>query len=73
MHAVRGGKYKHVVKDIAEYLEECLSHEGGGFYAAEDAHSSPTADSTDKKEGAHFAWERSQLLKDQKIGDHSTY
>ncbi|KAK6732775.1 hypothetical protein RB195_016879 [Necator americanus] len=70
---VCGDKYKHVVKDIAEYMEECLSHEEGGFYAAEDADSLPTADSTEKKEGAYFVWERSQveeLLKDQKIGDH---
>ncbi|KHJ80471.1 hypothetical protein OESDEN_19853, partial [Oesophagostomum dentatum] len=70
---VLGDKYKHVVEDIAQYMEECLSHPEGGFYAAEDADSLPTGESTEKKEGAFCVWEKSQveeLLKDQKIGDH---
>ncbi|EYB98096.1 hypothetical protein Y032_0134g1850 [Ancylostoma ceylanicum] len=70
---VCGDKYKHVVEDIAQYMDDCLSHEEGGFYAAEDADSLPTPESTEKKEGAFCVWQRSQveeLLKDQKIGDH---
>ncbi|VDK50080.1 unnamed protein product [Cylicostephanus goldi] len=70
---VCGDKYKSVVEDIAQYMEECLSHQEGGFYAAEDADSLPTAESPKKKEGAFCVWAYDQvkeLLKDQKIGDH---
>ncbi|PIO76123.1 hypothetical protein TELCIR_01800 [Teladorsagia circumcincta] len=67
-----GDKFNAVVKDIADYMEGCLSHKAGGFYAAEDADSFPTANSNKKKEGAFCVWEMSEvneLLKDLKFGD----
>ncbi|VDM56414.1 unnamed protein product [Angiostrongylus costaricensis] len=66
-----GGKFIDVVEDIAQYMEECLSHKDGGFYSAEDADSLPNESSLEKKEGAFCVWkmsEVSQLLKDLKIG-----
>ncbi|KIH66435.1 hypothetical protein ANCDUO_03234 [Ancylostoma duodenale] len=57
---VCGDKYKNVVEDIAQYMNDCLSHEEGGFYAAEDADSLPTPESTEKKEGAFCVWQRCQ-------------
>ncbi|PIO61963.1 hypothetical protein TELCIR_16498 [Teladorsagia circumcincta] len=110
-----GDKFNAVVKDIADYMEGCLSHKllkrvvstgallklmdwarvikretedvvkeinaklvytllskAGGFYAAEDADSFPTANSNKKQEGAFCVWEMSEvneLLKDLKFGD----
>ncbi|KAE9415278.1 hypothetical protein Angca_008440, partial [Angiostrongylus cantonensis] len=66
-----GGKFIHVVEDIAQYMEECLSHKDGGFYSAEDADSLPNESSLEKKEGAFCVWKMSEvreLLKDLKIG-----
>uniref|UniRef100_A0A7I4Y690 Thioredox_DsbH domain-containing protein n=1 Tax=Haemonchus contortus TaxID=6289 RepID=A0A7I4Y690_HAECO len=69
---VFGSKFHCTVKDIADYMEECLSHEEGGFFAAEDADSLPSLESAEKREGAFCVWELSEvkeLLKDLKIGD----
>ncbi|VDL85666.1 unnamed protein product [Nippostrongylus brasiliensis] len=57
---VFGPQFNSVIEDIVQYMEECLSHEEGGFYAAEDADSLPKADSCEKKEGAFYVWEMSQ-------------
>lgn len=67
---VFGKKFCHVVEDIAEYMEQCLSHKEGGFYAAEDADSLPTLESREKREGAFCVWEMNEikeLLKDVKV------
>ncbi|WKX96297.1 hypothetical protein Q1695_012611 [Nippostrongylus brasiliensis] len=67
---VFGPQFNSVIEDIVQYMEECLSHEEGGFYAAEDADSLPKADSCEKKEGAFYVWEMSQIqesLKDLKV------
>ncbi|KAK6053514.1 hypothetical protein COOONC_08981 [Cooperia oncophora] len=61
-----GERFHSVVADIADYMEESLSHKEGGFYAAEDADSLPTATSDKKREGYFCVWE---CQKDQKIGD----
>lgn len=41
--------YADVVKDIVRYVSRDLLHGDGGFYAAEDADSLPTAEATKKK------------------------
>lgn len=41
--------YADVVKDIVRYVSRDLLHSDGGFYAAEDADSLPTAEATKKK------------------------
>ncbi|KAE8744851.1 hypothetical protein FOCC_FOCC008492 [Frankliniella occidentalis] len=48
--------YADVARDILKYVERDLSDKSGGFYSAEDADSLPTHDSTEKKEGAFYAW-----------------
>ncbi|KAL5018576.1 hypothetical protein ScPMuIL_004298 [Solemya velum] len=66
-------QYADTVRDILEYVSRDLSHPEGGFYSAEDADSHPTADCTQKKEGAFCVWtygEVQQLLTD-KIEGHS--
>ncbi|KJH47434.1 hypothetical protein DICVIV_06465 [Dictyocaulus viviparus] len=67
-----GGKFRDIVEDIAGYMEECLSHKDGGLFSAEDADSLPAENSSEKKEGAFYVWEMSQiqeLLKDLRIGE----
>ena len=50
-------KYKRVVEDIFLYVTRDLTHPKGGFFAAEDADSKPTASSLEKKEGAFCVWD----------------
>ncbi|KAJ1348294.1 hypothetical protein KIN20_003561 [Parelaphostrongylus tenuis] len=67
-----GGEFSDVVEDIAQYMEECLSHKDGGFYSAEDADSLPTESSLEKREGAFCVWKMSEvqeLLKGLRIGE----
>ena len=45
-----------VVREIFDYVEECLSDPSGGFYSAEDADSYPSSDVKEKKEGAFYVW-----------------
>ncbi|KAJ8655568.1 hypothetical protein O0I10_008854 [Lichtheimia ornata] len=54
--------YADVVKDIVRYVSRDLLHGDGGFYAAEDADSLPTAEATKKKEGAFCVWEAGELV-----------
>ncbi|CAL2032712.1 unnamed protein product [Caenorhabditis brenneri] len=66
---------KLVINDIFEYMQK-ISHKDGGFYAAEDADSLPTHESTEKVEGAFCAWERDeikQLLGEKKIESASLF
>jgi len=58
-------KYKEVIEDIMTFVTRDMTHGSGGFYAAEDADSLPTSDSSEKKEGAFCVWswgEIQQLL-----------
>ncbi|KAA0183360.1 hypothetical protein HAZT_HAZT002106, partial [Hyalella azteca] len=55
-------RYAEIVRDILDYVMRDLSHESGGFYSAEDADSLPTADSTEKKEGAFCVWRHDEVL-----------
>lgn len=48
--------YADIVHDILTYVSRDLSHPEGGFYSAEDADSYPTADATEKREGAFCVW-----------------
>lgn len=57
----RQQEYEDVVRDILEYVMRDLSHESGGFYSAEDADSLPSADSTEKKEGAFCVWTHKEI------------
>ena len=46
------------------FLKPCINCDfiqSGGFYAAEDADSLPTADSKSKKEGAFCVWEQEEI------------
>ena len=54
-------RYKAVVEDILLYVTRDMTHVSGGFYAAEDADSKPTADSEEKKEGAFCVWEWDEI------------
>jgi len=49
-------KYKEVVEDIMTFVKRDMTHQSGGFYAAEDADSLPKGESKDKKEGAFCVW-----------------
>jgi len=49
-------KYKEVVEDIMIFVNRDMTHQSGGFFAAEDADSLPKADSKGKKEGAFCVW-----------------
>ncbi len=54
--------YKYAAKATADYLIRDLSGPEGAFYSAEDADSLPMEGSIqDKKEGAFYVWEMSEL------------
>src|SRR5690606_22541947 len=57
MYQLTGDEY---YADIARTTLDCvlrdLTHEGGGFFAGEDADSLPHAGATHKEEGAFYVW-----------------
>ncbi|XP_076856590.1 spermatogenesis-associated protein 20 isoform X2 [Brachyhypopomus gauderio] len=53
--------FADVAQDVLQYVSRDLSHESGGFYSAEDADSLPTAESTEKREGAFCVWTAGEL------------
>ncbi|XP_058453222.1 spermatogenesis-associated protein 20 isoform X1 [Malaya genurostris] len=66
--------YLDVADSIFNYICKDLQHPAGGFYSGEDADSLPTWESSDKIEGAFYAWtyaEVRDLLKPNldKFGD----
>lgn len=64
-------KYKEVVDDIMTFVNRDMTHQSGGFYAAEDADSLPKGETKEKKEGAFCVWsweEIQQLLGKQVEG-----
>ncbi|XP_064179303.1 spermatogenesis-associated protein 20 isoform X1 [Anguilla rostrata] len=48
--------FADVARDVLLYVSRDLSDKSGGFYSAEDADSLPTAQSSEKKEGAFCVW-----------------
>jgi uncharacterized protein YyaL (SSP411 family) len=52
-----------ILREILTYVDRDLSDKSGGFYSAEDADSLPTADSTEKKEGAFCVWTFNEIQK----------
>ncbi|KAJ8399762.1 hypothetical protein AAFF_G00408670 [Aldrovandia affinis] len=48
--------FADVARDVLLYVSRDLSDKSGGFYSAEDADSLPTAESSEKKEGAFCVW-----------------
>ncbi|XP_053541368.1 spermatogenesis-associated protein 20 isoform X3 [Ictalurus punctatus] len=48
-------------RDVLHYVSRDLSHQSGGFYSAEDADSLPTAESTEKREGAFCVWTAAEI------------
>ncbi|CAD6192483.1 unnamed protein product [Caenorhabditis auriculariae] len=62
------------IRDVADYMNDCLSHPDGGFYAAEDADSLPSDGAEKKKEGAFCVWEKKEvedILSGMKVGSTS--
>ncbi|MBN3306349.1 spermatogenesis-associated protein 20 isoform X2 [Amia ocellicauda] len=53
--------FADVARDILCYVSRDLSDKSGGFYSAEDADSYPTAESTEKKEGAFCVWTHDEI------------
>ncbi|XP_052865915.1 uncharacterized protein B0495.5 [Anopheles cruzii] len=53
--------YLTVADAIYRYLCKDLRHSEGGFYSGEDADSLPTKESTEKVEGAFYAWTYSEV------------
>eukprot|EP00092_Neocalanus_flemingeri_P015363 GFUD01016620.1.p1 GENE.GFUD01016620.1~~GFUD01016620.1.p1 ORF type:complete len:719 (+),score=222.67 GFUD01016620.1:106-2262(+) len=49
-------KYKKVVEDIMTFVNRDMTHQSGGFFAAEDADSLPKGETKGKKEGAFCVW-----------------
>ncbi|XP_065158574.1 spermatogenesis-associated protein 20 [Atheta coriaria] len=62
--------FMDMAEDILKYVSRDLTHKQGAFYGAEDADSYPTADATEKKEGAFYVWtmdELKEILRDEKV------
>ncbi|CAB3404831.1 unnamed protein product [Caenorhabditis bovis] len=74
--ARKNKEFEKTIRDIVEYLKECLYHPEGGFYAAEDADSFPRHGDQKKVEGAFCVWEKDEiknLIGDRKIGESSMF
>ncbi|BFU93838.1 MAG: conserved protein of unknown function [Nitrospira sp.] len=48
-------RFRHVVEDTLEYVQRELTHQDGGFFAAQDADS-------EGREGAFFVWDQAELM-----------
>jgi uncharacterized protein YyaL (SSP411 family) len=59
----RNRDYLDVANKTFKYLCKDLYHPSGGFFAGEDADSYPTKESSEKIEGAFYAWERKEIKK----------
>lgn len=53
--------FREVAEGIFRYLLETLRDAGGAFHAAEDADSLPAADAPEKREGAFWTWEATEI------------
>ncbi|MEI6818829.1 MAG: thioredoxin domain-containing protein [Verrucomicrobiota bacterium] len=53
--------FREVAEGIFRYLLETLRDAGGAFHAAEDADSLPAADASEKREGAFWTWEATEV------------
>ncbi|KAG7491692.1 hypothetical protein MATL_G00006850 [Megalops atlanticus] len=53
--------FADVARDVLLYVSRDLSDKSGGFYSAEDADSLPTAESTEKREGAFCVWTAGEI------------
>ncbi|MCJ8738530.1 hypothetical protein PDJAM_G00036840 [Pangasius djambal] len=53
--------FADVSRDVLHYVSRDLSHQSGGFYSAEDADSLPTAESSEKREGAFCVWTAAEI------------
>ncbi|XP_057324268.1 spermatogenesis-associated protein 20 [Microplitis mediator] len=53
--------FSDIVDDIVTYVTRDLRHKDGGYYSAEDADSLPSADATDKREGAFYVWTMEEI------------
>src|SRR6202048_2479209 len=53
--------FARVVDETLGYLIRDLAAPEGGFYSAEDADSLPSADASEKKEGAFYVWTDSEI------------
>ncbi|GAB4175185.1 MAG: thioredoxin domain-containing protein [Terrimicrobiaceae bacterium] len=54
--------FRGVVTSTLDYVLRDLGHEGGGFYAAEDADSLLDADSHEHAEGAFYVWTHGEIM-----------
>ncbi|XP_067285380.1 spermatogenesis-associated protein 20 [Pseudorasbora parva] len=61
-HQVSGERlFADVARDVLLYVSRDLSDKSGGFYSAEDADSFPTAESSEKREGAFCVWTAGEI------------
>jgi len=51
-----------VARETLDYVRRDMTNPEGGFYSAEDADSLPSADATEKKEGAFYVWEKVEIM-----------
>ena len=53
--------FRDVTEEVFRYLLETIRDTGGAFHAAEDADSLPAADAAEKREGAFWTWEATEI------------
>jgi uncharacterized protein YyaL (SSP411 family) len=53
--------FADAARSICDYVLRDLTHEGGGFFAGEDADSLPNKNATHKTEGAFYVWTQNEI------------
>jgi uncharacterized protein len=53
--------YEAIARDTLDYVQRDLSHDGGGFYSAEDADSLTSEGGSEKSEGAFYVWTKKEI------------
>lgn len=62
MFQLTGNEYfATIARNTLDYTLRDLRHEGGGFFAGEDADSLPDANATHKEEGAFYVWTQAEI------------
>jgi len=62
IQAEKDAELERASRETLAYIHRDMTHPEGAYYSAEDADSLPAPDATEKREGAFYTWEHTELL-----------